>query len=186
MDEGLSATGRRMVGYALRWGHPAQVTVGGQRVTETFRRGAFLTSIAEGRVLMCLDHMWDAVVARQADGTLTLVEDAVGLRVDAVANHSPAGDDALEAVRCRACAGLSVSFDRPAAEWRDVDGESVREIVSCELLEVSVCRNPAYRSSEIVAGRMRIDAFLTAAAALDDPHGARLARLEAAEAALRR
>ncbi|RTL95477.1 HK97 family phage prohead protease [Ancylobacter aquaticus] len=186
MDEGLSATGRRMVGYALRWGYPALVTVDGRRVTETFRRGAFAKSIAEGRVRLCLEHEWTAVVARQDDGVLTLVEDGVGLRVDATANHSDAGDDALDAVRCRARAGLSVSFGSPVVEWREVDDQPVREVVDCRLHEVSVCRNPAYRSSEIVAGRMRIERFLGAIGALDDPHEARLARLAAAEAALRR
>lgn len=168
MDEGLSSTGRRMVGYALRWGTPAYVTVAGRDVTETFRRGAFLKSIAGGLVRLCLDHEWEAVVARQVDGTLRLVEDSVGLRVDAVANHSVAGDDAIDAVRCRFCAGLSVSFEAPVVEWRDVAGERVREIISCSLREISVCRHPAYPSSEIVAGRMRIDRFLAAAAALDD------------------
>lgn len=36
----------------------------------------------------------------------------------------------------------------------------MRTVVDCDLMEVSVCREPAYRSSEVVAGSMRIDRFL--------------------------
>lgn len=184
MDEGLSATGRRMVGYALKWGQPAWISSGGKQFTETFRRGAFLNSIARGKVRLCLEHAWDDVVARQSDGTLTLVEDTVGLRVDAWANGTPAGDEALDAVRCRYQSGLSVYFEEPILKWTDIDGVPFREVVSCSLREVSVCRNPAYRSSSIAAGKMRIDRFLADVAELDrqkSKHG----RVEAAEAALR-
>ena len=154
MDEGLSSTGRRLVGYALRWGEPA--FIGGRRpYTERFVRGAFAKSIAAGRVTLCLDHDRAAVVARQADGSLTLVEDAVGLRVDAWALNTPAGDDALDSARCRYRAGLSVGFDDAVADWMD----GVRIVRDCRLVEISVCRDPAYRSSELFAGKMKIEAF---------------------------
>lgn len=177
MDEGLSATGRRMLGYALKWGQPAWVTVDGKMVEERFARGAFLPSIQESKVRLCLEHQWDDVVARQDDGSLHLVEDAVGLRIDAIANNTEAGDEAISAVRCRSKAGLSVGFHRPICEWLDTEDGKVRVVTDCSLIEVSVCRSPAYRSSEIVAGKMRIDNFLAAI----DP---RLERLEAAEAAV--
>ena len=154
MDEGLSATGRRLVGYALRWGQPA--FIGGSRpFEERFRRGAFARSIMGGKVTMCLDHDRAAVVARQSDGTLTLIEDEVGLRVDAWALGTPAGDDALDSARCRYRAGLSVGFNDPVADWTD----GVRIVRDCRLVEISVVRDPAYRSSELFAGRMRISAF---------------------------
>lgn len=187
MDEGLSITGRRVCGWALKWGEPAFISEDGRHYRETFRRGAFLTSIEGGQVRLCLDHHWDSIVASQADGSLVLVEDRVGLRVDAIAQHTVAGDDAISAVRCRDRAGLSVMFQRPDLVWSEVDGVRGREVVRCRLLEVSVVRNPAYRSSEIVAGAMRINAFLERVAELDHPsHATRLARLEAAEAALAR
>ena len=159
MDEGLSTTGRRMVGYALKWNEPAFIRSGGQTFRETFAKGAFAKALAAGNVLLCLDHDIAAVVASQADGTLTLVEDDVGLRVDAWANQSIAGDDAIAAVRCAFKAGLSVGFERPVSRWQDGDSGRFRVVTACHLVEVSVVRNPAYRSSEIVAGRMRIEAF---------------------------
>ncbi|MGV2816807.1 HK97 family phage prohead protease [Phyllobacterium sp. SL163] len=167
-----------MVGYALKWGQPAWVTVDGKVVEERFAKGAFLSSIAGGKVRLCVDHCWDDIVARQDDGSLHLVEDSVGLRITATANHTDAGDVAMEAVRTRYRAGLSVSFNRPLVEWQNGEDGRVRMITSARLLEVSVCRNPAYRSSEIHAGKMRIERFT---ASLPDP---RLERLEAAEAAM--
>ena len=187
MDEGLSVTGRRVCGWALKWGEPAFISEDGRHYRETFRRGAFAESIAEGNVILALDHDINQVVARQLDGTLTLVEDSVGLRVDAAALYTGAAQDALDAVRCRDRAGLSVSFRRPECEWTERDGVQHREVVRCRLVEISVVRNPAYRSSEIVAGAMRINAFLAQVAELDHhTHATRLARLEAAEAALAR
>ena len=35
----------------------------------------------------------------------------------------------------------------------------LRIITDCDLIEISVCRDPAYRSSELFAGKMRIEAF---------------------------
>jgi HK97 family phage prohead protease len=169
-----------MVGYALRWGHPAYIFEGGQSYEERFARGAFLRSIAAGKVRLCLEHEWTDVIATQADGSLTLVEDAIGLRLDALANHSAAGDDALTAVRTRWNAGLSVSFADPTVAWQDTEAGRQRIIADCNLHEVSVCRTPCYRSSEIAAGKLRIGRFL---AGLPDD---RLARLECAEASLAR
>ncbi|MFX3803888.1 HK97 family phage prohead protease, partial [Streptococcus suis] len=71
-----------------------------------------------------------------------------------------------------------VSFNRPVVEWHDGDAGKVRMIMSARLLEVSVCRHPAYRSSEIHAGKLRIERFTST---LPDP---RFERLEAAEAAM--
>jgi HK97 family phage prohead protease len=159
VDEGLSVTGRRMVGYALHWGEPAFIGTGHQAFEERFIKGAFAASIAAGGVLLCSDHDRTAIVARQDNGTLTLVEDAVGLRVDAWAMGTPAGDDAIHDARCRYRAGLSVAFDRALVEWQETAVGRLRLIKQCRLVELSVIKDPAYRSSELFAGRMRIDAF---------------------------
>ena len=159
MDEGLSVTGRRMVGYALHWRQPAYIHNAGKAYVETFERGAFARSIATGNVLLCSDHIRDQVVAQQSDGSLTLIEDAVGLRIDAWANHTPAGDQAIHDARCRYRAGLSVGFTAIREEWRDTEAGRLRVVTHADLIEISIIRNPAYRSSELYAGLMRISAF---------------------------
>jgi HK97 family phage prohead protease len=169
-----------MVGYALRWDHPAFVSKHGQPFEERFVRGAFTRSIAAGNVLMCSDHDRAAIVSRQDNGTLTLFEDHVGLRVDAWAMPTVAGDDAIHDARCRSRAGLSVCFESADEEWRDTDGGRLRVVKDCRLVEVSVVRNPAYRSSELFAGKLRIERFLASI----DPSVDRAARLAAAEARL--
>jgi len=158
-DEGLSQTGRRMVGYALKWGSPAFIRKGQSSFTERIERGAFAESIASGEVMLCSNHDLRAVVARQSNGTLALTEDDIGLRVDAWAMDTEAGDAAIHDARCRARAGLSVCFTATDAEWLDTADGRVRTIRRAELHECSVVRNPAYRSSELHAGLMRIQAF---------------------------
>ncbi|RYE51084.1 MAG: hypothetical protein EOP21_02310 [Hyphomicrobiales bacterium] len=41
----------------------------------------------------------------------------------------------------------------------ETDAGRLRVITDAELIEVSIVRKPAYRSSELDAGKMRIDAF---------------------------
>jgi HK97 family phage prohead protease len=172
-----------MVGYALRWGDIARVRKNGDIVDEMFRRGAFAASIAAGNVRLCVDHDYDSLVACQAGGSLRLIEDAVGLLVDAIANNTDAGDIATASVRCRGRAGLSVGFVN-AIDRVFYRGEATaREVIGCQLREISVVRNPAYTSSEISAGKMRIERFLAASAAAN--RVARDERLAAAEAAVR-
>lgn len=87
------------------------------------------------------------------------------MRVDAWANHTDAGDEAIHDARCRARAGLSVGFERPTSNWRDTEAGRLRLITDCHLVEISVVRYPAYRSSELFAGKLRIDAFEAGVAA---------------------
>ncbi|MBM7050035.1 HK97 family phage prohead protease [Rhizobium lusitanum] len=53
----------------------------------------------------------------------------------------------------------SVGFERPVSSWRDTVNGRLRIITDCDLIEISVCRDPAYRSGELFAGKMRIEAF---------------------------
>lgn len=158
-DEGLSVTGRRMVGYALKWDSTAFIRSGRSTFSEQIKRGAFEKPIAAGGVLLCSNHDRTAIVARQSNDTLLLVEDDVGLRVDAWAMATPAGDDAIHDARCRARAGLSVCFTARAVDWVDGKDGRTRIISEADLHEVSVVRDPAYQSSELYAGLMRIEAF---------------------------
>nr|WP_246432716.1 HK97 family phage prohead protease [Rhizobium leucaenae] len=148
-----------MVGYALRWHEPAFIRDGGRCFEERFVKNAFTRSIAAGRVNLCLDHDRNAVVAKQSDGTLSLVEDAHGLRIDALAADTDIGDVALNAVRGRSRAGLSVGFERPVSRWANTSDGRQRVVIDCDLIEVSIVRNPAYPSGEVHTGKMRIDAF---------------------------
>lgn len=159
MDEGLSTTGRRLLGYALRWGQPAFIGAASRRFSEFFERGAFSRSIAAGKVALCLDHDRKAVIARQQDGSLHIVEDAFGLRIDAMAADTDVGDIALNAVRGRGRAGLSIGFERPASKWIGIGEDRQRIVTACDLIEVSIVRFPAYKSGEVHAGKLRIDTF---------------------------
>lgn len=167
MDEGLSVTGRRVVGYALRWRQEAPIRERGQRFIECVRRGAFGSSIAAGQVTLVIDHDRDLIVARQSNGTLHLIDDDNGLFVDAMIENTADGDDAIASVRCGYRRGLSVSFLGAVDHWRD----GMRTVMRAELDHIGICRVPAYRSGQIVAGKSKIDRFLT-------EHGAATCRLD--------
>src|SRR4029077_9223625 len=71
------AQGKKLVGYAARFGVPASI---GGAFTETIRAGAFRSTLAaKGDVLALVDHASDRLLARTKSGTLRLSEDAQGL-----------------------------------------------------------------------------------------------------------
>jgi HK97 family phage prohead protease len=76
---GISARGRTLTGYAAVFGQETRIG----RLVERIRPGAFAASLASGRdVLALLDHRPDVLLGRTRSGTLTLAEDAKGLRFD--------------------------------------------------------------------------------------------------------
>lgn len=81
------------------------------------------------------------------------------MRIDAWVNNSLAGDIAMHDARCRFRAGLSVGFTALRDEWRLLETGKLRVVTDADLTEVSIIRNPAYQSSELHAGLMRITAF---------------------------
>ena len=144
----LRATGgRKLAGYAATFGTPARIGT----FTETIRAGAFAASLRNPKadILALMDHEPSKVLARTANGSLRLSEDARGLAFEFDVPATTAGNDALAMVEARLAGGCSFGFRVTDEAWPSRD---VRELRSVELVEISVVSAfPAYGDTTISA-----------------------------------
>ncbi len=141
------AAGRRLEGYAARFGVPAQI--GG--FSESIRAGAFRASLATpGRDVIALaDHDPARLLARQSSGTLRLSENSEGLAFSLDLPDTSTGRDMLELAQRGDLGGMSFGFRTTAENWPDMN---TRELLAVELLEVSVVQAfPAYAQTSVSA-----------------------------------
>ena len=140
---GVTASGRTLQGYVATFGTPA--AIGG--FTERIAPGAFTATLASGRdVLALADHDPKAVLGRTKSGSLTLREDAKGLRFELLLPNTQAGNDLVALAERGDLGGMSLGFVATDESW---DGNS-RELRAVELHEVSVVQSwPAYSQTEV-------------------------------------
>ena len=161
-DEG--ETGMRFTGYAAVFNSPSQPLP----FTERIAPGAFRRSLrARNDIKLLWNHDTGTVLGSSRAGTLTLSEDARGLKVEALLPNTTAGRDAAELLRRGDVDGMSFGFTVPTGgdEW-SADG-SERTLKSIRLHEVSITPFPAYtatagtasvRGLDKVAKRAEVDA----------------------------
>lgn len=162
-----AAGGRKLEGYAAVFNTRANIGT----FTETIRPGAFRASLlAPGRdALALLDHDPTKVLARQANGSLRLAEDARGLHFELDVPATSAGNDALALVESGLAGGMSFGFRATDEAWPAADQ---RELRAVDLIEISlVSAHPAYTQTQVSArareaarqaGAARIRALLLA------------------------
>jgi hypothetical protein len=147
----LRASGRKLQGYAATFSTPAKIGA----FTETLRAGCFAASLRNPQrdILALMDHASDKVLARTANGSLRLSEDARGLAFELDVPPTTLGNDALAMVEARLAGGMSFGFKVVDEHWRTRDQ---REIRSVELVEISlVSAHPAYAATTVEArGRL--------------------------------
>lgn len=139
----ISAAGRRLTGYAARFGVEAHI--GGFR--ETIRAGAFRQSLASDRdVLALVDHDPKVLLGRTRTGSLTLREDDNGLAFDLQLPDTRAAADVLALAQRGDVGGMSFGFVATDDAWT---GDH-RELRAVELHEVSIVLAwPAYAQTEV-------------------------------------
>lgn len=142
-----AATGRRLEGYAAVFDSAAPIG----SFTEVVRRGAFARSLASGRdVVVLVDHDPSRFLGRTSSRTLRLAEDARGLHFEVDVPDTTLGRDVLALAERGDLGGASFTF-RPVEE-RWSPSRSRRELLSVDLLEVSVVQSfPAYRATTVSA-----------------------------------
>jgi len=132
----VSAAGRRLVGYAARFGVEAQIGSFRERIAP----GAFAASLASGRdILALVDHDPKALLGRTRTGTLTLREDADGLAFELALPDTRAAADILALAERGDIGGMSFGFVATDDAW---EGE-LRELRAVELHEISIVQSVA-------------------------------------------
>lgn len=151
----VSASGRRLVGYAARFGVEARI--GGFR--ERIAPGAFAASLASGSdILALVDHDPKSLLGRTKTGTLTLREDEHGLAFDLQLPDTRAAADVLALAERGDLGGMSFGFVATDDHWTG----DLRELRGVELHEVSIVQSwPAYGQTQVlVRSRQHVDADL--------------------------
>jgi HK97 family phage prohead protease len=136
--------GMTFSGYAAKFNSPSQPLP----FTEVIKPGAFKRSLASRNdVKLLWNHDSSQVLGSTRAGTLTLVEDAVGLRVTAKLPNTSTGRDAAELIKRGDVNAMSFGFSVPQGgdSWSE-DGNT-RELNSVRLFETSIVAFAAYEST---------------------------------------
>lgn len=151
-----------LTGYAARFESlSVPMDDGDGEYRERLRPGAFTRTLQSGLDVVALGHHDSKLVlGRQSAGTLKLVEDERGLRVEIIPPDTTTGRDIAELVRRGDLDSMSFGFAVVDEEYRNEGGEVVREVRDVDLYEVSVVTWPAYPATEIsvradVPGKVR-------------------------------
>jgi HK97 family phage prohead protease len=127
-----------IVGYAAVFGQPSE-DLG---FIESIREGAFARSIREDDVRSLWNHDANYVLGRNRSGTLALLEDEYGLKIDVVPPDAQWARDLLESIRRRDVTGMSFGFRvrENGDVWTQVGSGPLRR----ELVDPGPVTFPAY------------------------------------------
>jgi HK97 family phage prohead protease len=176
--------GMRFTGYAAVWNSPSEPLP----FTERIAPGAFRKSLrARNDIKFLWNHDAGEILGSTRAGTMTLREDANGLRVDGILPNTSRGRDVAELLRRGDVDSMSFGFSVPSGgdEWT-ADG-SQRTLKSVRLHEVSLVAWPAYtattgstqvRTFEHAAERSGVDADALADAIIKLEIGSDLSETE--------
>lgn len=146
LREVQGSNGMTFEGYAAVFNSPSQ-PIGGQ-FTEYVAPGAFKRSLqARNDIKLLWNHDTGQVLGSTRAGTLSLVEDAHGLKAIAQLPDTQLGRDTAVLLKRGDIANMSFGFSVPAKgdSWNE-DG-SVRHLNSVRLHEVSIVSFPAYTAT---------------------------------------
>jgi len=134
--------GKTLVGYAAIFDSPSEPLPW----TEFVRRGAFRKTIKDGAdVRLLIDHE-GVPLARTKSGTLTLIEDEIGLRIEAELDETnPDAAKIISALRRGDLSQMSFAFQTVKDAWSQ--DRQVRELKEVRLYDVSVVTYPAYEQT---------------------------------------
>lgn len=141
----------RLLGYAAVFNQEAEI-YGLWR--EKVSPGAYKKTIKENDIRALWNHNADLVLGRNKNGTLSLVEDDKGLKVEILPPDTQAGRDAVISIKRGDVSQMSISFTIIKREW--VSGETSKDLSLCtireaKLFEVSPVTFPAFENTSIAA-----------------------------------
>ena len=145
---------KRMIsGYAAKFNVQSRLLAeGGKVFNEVLRQGAF-KDVVENDVYLTFNHNRDQVYARTVNQTLTLIEDEIGLRFEAVLNDTTGAQDLYKMIERGDVFENSFAFmvDKEGQQWsRSANGDNIRQISRIsKLIDVSVVTHAAYPDTEV-------------------------------------
>lgn len=140
--------GNKLVGYAAVFNSPAQIG----NSWEVIRKGAFTKTIQESDIRALWNHDSNYVLGRVKADTLSLLEDDHGLKVEIILPNTQIANDLRESVRRGDISQMSFGFYVVKQNWTtmpDDNTQTLREILECQLFDVSPVTYPAYEDTEI-------------------------------------
>jgi HK97 family phage prohead protease len=147
MDRQDDGSDPKIVGYAARFNSLSH-DLGGFR--ERIQPGAFSRALQEGQDVRALvDHDPGRIIGRSSSGTLRMLEDSDGLRVEIDPADTTAGRDIMESISRGDVTGMSFGFTVRDDEWNIEDGANIRTLRDMDLFDVSVVTFPAYEQTEV-------------------------------------
>lgn len=139
-----------LVGYAAVFNSDSVEMGWMEKWTESIVPGAFSRSLRENSdVRALLDHDTGQIIARAKNGTLTLSEDDIGLKVKIDPVPTDDGKKAIEWVRSGLVDAMSFGFETVHEKWSIKGGKQHRELLDVNLYEVSLVAFPAYPATSI-------------------------------------
>ena len=138
--------GRTASGYAAMFG--VKTTIG-RWFSEEIRAGAFAKSLKENDVVALHSHDLGRVVGRTGAKTLTLREDAKGLRFENELPDTSDGNDLAVSIGRGDIPGMSFGFITRKAEWDESVEPPHRTIIEADLYEITYTAMPAYPDTEV-------------------------------------
>jgi len=134
---------KKIVGYAVKWDQRSNPIWG--LFQEQFRKGAFLKSLQDQEVVATWQHRMEEVLGR-TPGTLTVVEDEIGLRYEI--DPPTWAERHIETIERGDVRGSSFIFRAKKEEWDETDPDmAVRTVIEADLFEVCPVTIPAYPQS---------------------------------------
>lgn len=147
---------RQLTGYAALFDSPSQ-DLGG--FTETIAPGAFQATLGADDVRALWNHNPDIVLGRTSAKTLSLAEDATGLRFTLDLPETQAANDLLALVKRGDVGEMSFGFQTITDEWNTVDGVARRRLIEVKLYDISPVAFPAYEGTSVGARHYRAVPF---------------------------
>jgi len=136
----------RVVGHAAVFNQEADI---GGFFRETIRPGAFAKAIARDDVPFLIEHA-DLPLARTRSGTLELIEDDSGLRIESELDAlDPDVKRIVPKMRRGDLDKMSFAFLPVRQEWDDSGEIPLRILHEVRLFDVSIVTSPAYAGTDI-------------------------------------
>ncbi|TNH04315.1 HK97 family phage prohead protease [Testudinibacter sp. TR-2022] len=143
----ISCDHQKLIGYVVRWNSQSKPL---WDFVEQFTPNAFAESLAEGQDVRALfEHDHTKLLGRTAAGTLSLVEDNIGLRFELVPPDTTLGRDLLVSVERGDISGMSFGFRTLSDSWDFEQEPMLRTINRAELVEITITSIPAYPESSV-------------------------------------